>query len=98
MKTKANMGLTSGFLTSDFRPLTSSLKRKERESNSQGSSLGRFRDGCRRPSACPSVTSCGSSNRTCHRLNKEPPYDRATAQFRGQKSESEVRKRRTADL
>src|SRR5438105_9911282 len=30
-------------------------KRKERELNPQGSSLGRFRDGCRRQSACPSV-------------------------------------------
>src|SRR6266700_3679729 len=35
--------------------LTTHQQRKERESNSQGSSLGRFRDGCRRPSACPSV-------------------------------------------
>ena len=30
-------------------------KRKERELNPQGSSLGRFRDGCRRQLACPSV-------------------------------------------
>ncbi len=29
--------------------------RKERESNPQGSSLGRFRDGCHRQLACPSV-------------------------------------------
>ena len=56
-------------------------KRKERESNPQGSSLGRFRDGCRRPSACPSVSSCGGRNRTCNRLlNKEPPYHSATPQ------------------
>ena len=31
------------------------VKRKERESNPQGSSLDRFRGGCRRQSACPSV-------------------------------------------
>ena len=31
------------------------IRRKERESNPQGSSLARFRAGCRRPSACPSV-------------------------------------------
>jgi hypothetical protein len=56
-------------------------KRKERESNPQGSSLGRFRDGCRRPSACPSVSSCGGRNRTCNRLlNREPPYHSATPQ------------------
>ena len=30
-------------------------QRKERESNPQGSSLGRFRDGCHRQLACPSV-------------------------------------------
>jgi hypothetical protein len=30
------------------------IKRKERESNPQGSSLARFRIGCRHPSACPS--------------------------------------------
>jgi hypothetical protein len=30
-------------------------KRKERESNPQGSTLGRFRDGCHRQLACPSV-------------------------------------------
>ena len=40
-------------------------QRKERESNPQGSSLDRFRDGCHRPLACPSVTSCGGRNRTC---------------------------------
>ena len=33
------------------------VRRKERESNPQGSSLARFRDGCRRQSACPSVPS-----------------------------------------
>jgi hypothetical protein len=31
-----------------------SSQRKRRESNPQGSSLGRFRDGCHRPLACPS--------------------------------------------
>ena len=31
------------------------IKRKERESNPQGSSLARFRVGCRHQSACPSV-------------------------------------------
>ena len=29
--------------------------RKEEESDLQGSSLGGFRDRCRRPSACPSI-------------------------------------------
>ena len=32
------------------------IKRKERESNPQGSSLDRFRGGCHRPLACPSTT------------------------------------------
>lgn len=42
-----------------------SSRRKERESNPQGSSLGRFRSGCRRQSACPSVIrSSGRRNRT----------------------------------
>jgi hypothetical protein len=41
-------------------------RRKERESNPQGSSLSRFRAGCRRPSACPSpLSSSGGRNRTC---------------------------------
>ena len=41
------------------------FRRKERESNPQGSSLGRFRSGCRRQSACPSVIrSSGRRNRT----------------------------------
>src|SRR3954469_20385873 len=40
-------------------------KRKERESNPQGSSLARFRAGCRRRSACPSESSSsGGRNRT----------------------------------
>src|SRR5580700_93135 len=57
-------------------------KRKERELNPQGSSLGRFRDGCHRQLACPSVSSCGGRNRTCNRLlNREPPYHLATPQF-----------------
>ena len=59
-------------------------KRKERESNPQGSSLGRFRDGCHRQLACPSVVSCGGRNRTCNRLlNREPPYHWATPQKSG---------------
>ena len=37
------------------RPRAQIVRRKERESNPQGSSLARFRDGCRRQSACPSV-------------------------------------------
>ena len=51
------------------------LKRKERESNPQGSSLGRFRGGCHHPLACPSVqTGCGGRNRTCDvTLNRRPP-------------------------
>ena len=41
-------------------------RRKERESNPQGSSLARVRAGCRRPSACPSESSSsGGRNRTC---------------------------------
>jgi hypothetical protein len=41
-------------------------RRKERESNPQGSSLVRVRAGCRRQSACPSVSSSsGGRNRTC---------------------------------
>ncbi len=41
-------------------------KRKERESNPQGSSLARVRTGCRRLSACPSESSSsGGRNRTC---------------------------------
>jgi hypothetical protein len=40
-------------------------KRKERESNPQGSSLARFRAGCRHRSACPSESSSsGGRNRT----------------------------------
>jgi hypothetical protein len=38
-------------------------RRKERESNPQGSSLGRFRGGCHRQLACPSVFLQGSSRR-----------------------------------
>jgi len=51
--------------------------RKEGESNPQGSSLGRFRDGCHRRLACPSSTrpssrSTGGRNRTCGLLlNRE---------------------------
>jgi hypothetical protein len=49
-------------------------KRKERESNPQGSSLDCFRDSCHRQLACPSVTSCGDRNRTCvGALNRRPP-------------------------
>ena len=42
-------------------------RRKGRESNPQGSSLDRFRGGCHRQLACPSVLSkgCGGRNRTC---------------------------------
>ena len=36
------------------------FKRKERELNPQGSSLGRFRDGCHRPLACPSVVAAAA--------------------------------------
>jgi hypothetical protein len=39
-------------------------RRKERESNPQGSSLDCFRDSCHRPLACPSELSCGGRNRT----------------------------------
>ncbi len=38
-------------------------QRKERESNPQGSSLARFRAGCRHPSACPSFS--------CHQLRRQ---------------------------
>ncbi len=38
------------------RSATGTCQRKERESNPQGSSLVRVRAGCRRPSACPSVS------------------------------------------
>jgi hypothetical protein len=51
-------------------------QRKERESNPQGSSLDRFRDGCHHPLACPSVfaNNCGGRNRTCVRaLNRRLP-------------------------
>ena len=48
------------------------VRRKERESNPQGSSLVPTtaarrcpRAGCRRQSACPSTLSCGGRNRTC---------------------------------
>ena len=51
------------------------MKRKERESNPQGSSLDCFRDSCHRQLACPSVTSCGGRNRTCvGRLTGACPY------------------------
>ncbi len=36
------------------------FKRKERELDPQGSSLGRFRDGCHRPLACPSVVAAAA--------------------------------------
>ncbi len=39
-------------------------RRKEGESNPQGSSLGRFRDGCHRPLVRPSTISSGGRNRT----------------------------------
>ena len=38
------------------RPRARHSRRKERESNPQGSSLDRFRDGCHRQLACPSVS------------------------------------------
>ena len=41
--------------TSTFATRPRAQKRKERELNPQGSSLGRFRDGCHRQLACPSV-------------------------------------------
>jgi hypothetical protein len=37
-----------------LRRLAKGTKRKERESNPQGSALGRFQDGCHRQLACPS--------------------------------------------
>jgi hypothetical protein len=51
-------------------------ERKGRESNPQGSSLGRFRDGCHHQLACPSFLyrspSTGGRNRTCEvLLNRE---------------------------
>ena len=65
-------------------------QRKERESNPQGSSLARFRVGCRRQSACPSGDSIAQS-RACaevkhrreesnlqSRLNRAAPYRLAT--------------------
>ena len=48
-------------------------RRKERESNPQGSSLARFRAGCRRPSACPSV------DRRAPAAGIEPASSRLTA-------------------
>src|SRR5438105_3409412 len=62
----------------EFRlgPLTKPLiKRKERESNSQGSSLGRFRDGCRRQSACPSVPYSREGGLRTHGLRFPKPAD-----------------------
>jgi hypothetical protein len=51
--------------------------RKERESNPQGSSLIRFRDGCHHPLACPSRSCVGGSggNRT-HVLRFKRPVQR----------------------
>ena len=43
---------------------TASVRRKEGESNPQGSSLDRIRSGCRRQSACPPTFSTGGRNRT----------------------------------
>ena len=48
------------------RAASCNQKRKERESNPQGSSLARVRVGCRRQSACPSVIANG--DRRCHRM------------------------------
>ncbi len=53
-------------------PVSRFPRRKERELNPQGSSLARFRVGCRRQSACPSV----SANRRCQ---MERHWDRAPA-------------------
>ena len=52
------MGVEPTYLvwkTSTFATRPRAQKRKERELNPQGSSLGRFRDGCHRQLACPSV-------------------------------------------
>jgi hypothetical protein len=64
-----------------FPSVKSSLnvRRKEGESNPQGSSLARVRVGCRRQSACPSgidtSSSTGGRSRTSNRrLNRAPPY------------------------
>src|SRR5262249_49577795 len=40
------------------------IERKERESNPQDLAVFRFRDGCHRPLACPSGTSCPGWIRT----------------------------------
>ena len=52
------------------------MKRKERESNSQGSSLDCFRDSCHRPLACPSVIELRrqESNLRRARLTVACPY------------------------
>ena len=78
-------------------------ERKGRESNPQGSSLGRFRDGCRRHWLALSVLSCGGRNRTCNRLlNREPPYRSATPQsrvrIRSRSQESGVRNQKTGTV
>jgi hypothetical protein len=51
--------------------------RKERESNPQGSSLIRFRDGCHHPLACPSMNCCrGSGGNRTHVLRFKRPVQR----------------------
>ncbi len=81
-------------------------RRKERESNPQGSSLARFRAGCRRRSACPSLmgrfdlkhcrfldSSTGGRSRTSNlRLNRALPCRLATPVLNEQRDESRARR------
>ena len=55
-------------------------KRKERESNSQGLSLDRFRSGCRHQSACPSVHQAAEAGiePATKRLTAALPYQHGT--------------------
>jgi hypothetical protein len=86
------------------------LKRKERESNPQGSSLARVRVGCRRQSACPSViafrghnirsskdSSTGGRSRTSNRrLNRALPYRWATPVSRHESGRPDLNRRSPA--
>src|SRR5262249_46032547 len=68
-------GSEPGVATSSNHPaIFAAPKRKERESNPQGSSLDGFRDRCHRPLACPSVKLPRYELNVHPRLNRPVSY------------------------
>ena len=95
----ASLGLSKGGLPVAYRaarPRTLLGQRKGRESNPQGSSLVRVRTGCRRQSACPSVSvwmagfepACSGFRR--RRMKPGSPTSRSSSVRTNKKSQGRV--------